>query len=100
MQGVPARGGDPARGMPMPLEPLQAEEHHGDPYPPSSRDAAGRGGKGQGVLARVALSAAGGLGVGIPRAGTPLAFPETKKEHTTLDKLSSLWERANFDCLT
>ena len=38
MQGVPARWGDPARGIPAQLDPIQAEEHPSrDPYPPLSQ---------------------------------------------------------------
>ena len=50
MRGVPACWGDPAHGIPMLIDPVQAEEHH-EPGPPSPLHLFGKG-EGQGVRAR------------------------------------------------
>ena len=88
MRGVPARWGDPARGIPTLLDPVQAEEHHepGPLKPPPSSTSLGRG-KGQGVPAREGVQARGFLELwavwaweyhepGPPNGPGPLASPD------------------------
>ena len=79
MRGVLARWGDPARGIPTLLDPVQAAEHHHmsraptpfEPSPPAplwegARGPGSRGGPGSWLSRTV-----GGLRVGVPQAGSP-----------------------------
>ena len=109
MQGVPARWGDPARGIPTLLDPVQAEEHHepgplppfepGPPFrpgppPPHLLHLFGKG-EGQGVPAREGVPGCGFLDLwavwaweyhepGPPNEPKPLASPDSTITENTI----------------
>ena len=98
MRGVPARWGDPARGIPTLLDTVSAEEYHEPgptfwpgPLPPSAPLWEGVRPKGQGVPAREGVPARGFLELwavwpseyhepGPPNEQGPLASPDNHHE--------------------
>ena len=91
MRGVPARWGDPARGIPTLLDPAHAEEHHEpgppplfEPGPPSGRPppaplwegARGKGSRLEKGSRLVAFSSCGRFG----RGNTTSRVPPTSRD--------------------